>query len=76
LLIPTPMRAVPLSRPSQVATTAARTNIGSHADRQSRFDARSRRRYGDWSLLDIPLALLWLDEVDNDIPDPDNPSPY
>jgi hypothetical protein len=76
LSIPTPMRAVSLSRPSQVATTAASSNIGSHTDRQRRFDARSRRRYGDWSVLDLPAVLLWLDEADNDVPDPDNPFPY
>jgi hypothetical protein len=76
LLIPTPMRPVSLGRPSQAATTAAGSNIGSNAARQSRFDARSRRRYGDWSILDLPAVLLWLDETDNDVPDPENPFPY
>jgi hypothetical protein len=49
---------------------AARFQFGSHANRQSRFEARSRRRYGDWSVLDIPTVLLWMD--DDDTPDPEN----
>jgi hypothetical protein len=60
-----------------VATAAARSNIGSNTIRQTRFDARSRRRYGDWSILDIPTYLLWLEEeAEDDLPDPDNPSAY
>ena len=34
---------------------------GVHADRRTRFDARSARRWGDWSLLEFPTAMLWLD---------------
>ena len=45
-------------------------NRGSHPDqyrggnttRQSRFDLRSQRRWGDWGLLEFPSALLWFDE--------------
>ena len=70
------MRPVSSSRPAQVASAAARSNLGSNADRQSRFDARSRRRYGDWSVLDIPIALLWLEAADDDILDQDNPYAY
>ena len=34
-----------------------------NTDRQTRQDARERRRRGDWDILEIPTALLWLDEV-------------
>ena len=34
-----------------------------NADRLTRQDARERRRRGDWGILEIPTALLWLDEV-------------
>ena len=34
-----------------------------NSDRQTRHDARERRRRGDWEILEIPTALLWLDEV-------------
>ena len=66
-----------LGRALPVASTAARPNIGSNALRQTRFEARSRRRYGDWSILDIPTFLLWLEEeADDDVPDPQDPYPY
>jgi hypothetical protein len=34
---------------------------GVYADRQSRFDLRRARRGGDWFSLDVPTAVLWLD---------------
>jgi hypothetical protein len=46
------------------------SNVGSYADRENRFEARSRRRYGDWSVLDIPTVLLWMDVAPD--PDPEN----
>jgi hypothetical protein len=32
-----------------------------NTDRKGKQDARERRRYGDWDILEIPTALLWLD---------------
>jgi hypothetical protein len=49
-------------RPSPVASTAGYLP-GSYAGRQSRFDARSQRRYGDWSVLGVPAVLLWLEDA-------------
>lgn len=42
--------------------TSARSYIGVNNDRQSRFEARSARRWGDWSILEFPTHLLWLDD--------------
>jgi hypothetical protein len=53
------------SRPQVAAYARA------YSDRQRRFDARSARRSGDWFILEVPTALLWLD--DEDVPTPDNP---
>lgn len=46
-------------------TSAALVNKYStvNTDRQSRHQARERRRQGDWDILEIPMALLWLDEA-------------
>jgi hypothetical protein len=62
-----------IARP--VVATVGRANIASNAGRQTRFDARSRRRYGDWSALDVPAALLWFEEaeIEDAATDPDNP---
>jgi len=35
---------------------------GGNLDRQTRFDLRSQRRWGDWGILEFPSALLWFDE--------------
>ena len=35
---------------------------GVNLDRQSRFQARSARRWGDWSVLEIATPVLWLDD--------------
>jgi hypothetical protein len=56
--------------PANVDIGAFRGHNGSHMNRQSRFDARSRRRYGDWSVLGVPTVLLWID--DDADPDPEN----
>ena len=64
-----------LGRPSGVGGggMAVRSHIGSYVGRQSRFDARSWRRYGDWSVLGIDAALLWLeDDVDQSAVDQEN----
>ena len=37
---------------------------GSNAERQSRFESRSARRWGDWGILNIPTAALWFDELE------------
>jgi len=75
-VIPNLTQSSTLGRALPVASVPARSNIGSNAARQSRFDARARRRYGDWSVLDIPAALLWLEAADDDILDPENPYAY
>lgn len=36
---------------------------GTYTDRQSRFEARSARRWGDWGILEFSPALLWLDNA-------------
>jgi hypothetical protein len=51
-----PIRA---SRP--LTGLLVRSYPGTYAGRQTRFDARSWRRYGDWSVLGVPAVLLWLD---------------
>jgi hypothetical protein len=58
-----------------VVSGIAQANLGSYAGRQTRFAARSQRRYGDWSVLGVPTALLWLEEaeVEDDILDVENP---
>jgi hypothetical protein len=58
------------------ATAGSRGHVGSYMNRQTRFDARSRRRYGDWSILEIPTFMLWLEEADDEAPDPENPYAY
>ena len=56
-----------------VKPVAGRTNsnAGAHADRHSLFEARSARRRGDWSILEVPTAVLWLDNPCVPTPDPD-----
>lgn len=54
----------PMGLNRQISSEAVRTNIGSHAGRRQRYDARARRRDGDWSILGVPTALLWLEEED------------
>jgi hypothetical protein len=54
-------RGPAIGRPA-IVSTAVFPNSGSYIGRQSRFDERSRRRYGDWSVLGVPAMLLWLDD--------------
>jgi hypothetical protein len=81
LTIFNPMRpgVVGLGRPvvAPVVATAG-ANIAGNPARQNRFDDRSRRRYGDWSVLGGPAALLWLEaaEMEDAATDPDNPNSY
>lgn len=41
----------------------ARSMVGAHKTRQSKYDARAARRGGDWRILEFPAALLWFDEA-------------
>lgn len=52
--------------PRAVAPSGTKFNAyaGSNADRQSRFESRSARRWGDWGVLNIPTAVLWFDELE------------
>jgi hypothetical protein len=34
---------------------------GINTDRRSRFEARCDRRWGDWSVLGFPTAVLWME---------------
>lgn len=50
------------------APNVSRSGVGSYSkvntNRQTRHEARERRRRGDWDdFLAIPLSLLWLDEA-------------
>jgi hypothetical protein len=36
---------------------------GVNTDRQSRFDARAARRFGDWGILAVPTPFLWLEDI-------------
>lgn len=48
--------------PRNIGIDPERNNRGSNRDRQSRFDSRSRRRWGDWDILEVATPLLWLDD--------------
>jgi hypothetical protein len=51
-------RPLPTSRP-----VPSRPNAppGAYGDRQSRFDVRAGKRWGDLGLYEIPATLLWLE---------------
>lgn len=61
--ITNPMRAGLQSSTRNMASGTFRNYAGANTDRQSRFEARTARRYGDWGILEIPAALLWFDEA-------------
>jgi hypothetical protein len=44
------------------AQPRANTYTAGNMDRQTRFQLRSRRRWGDWGVLEFPSALLWFDD--------------
>lgn len=37
---------------------------GAFQDRQGKFAVRQDCRWGNWGILDVPPALLWLEEAD------------
>jgi len=54
-------RAVsPFASTPNLSSSRAGSYVGAHTDRQRRFEARSARRWGDWSILEFPIPLLWL----------------
>jgi hypothetical protein len=55
-----PRAVSPFASTSNVSSSAAGSHVGAHTGRQRRFAARSARRWGDWSILEFPLPLLWL----------------
>jgi hypothetical protein len=59
-------------RQTPLGSTIRRPQSGAHADRRSRQDARAWRRYGDWSVLDVPTVLLWVDDDSNSNCDDDS----
>lgn len=50
----------PFASAQNVSTASGGSYAGAYTDRQSRFEARSARRWGDWSILEFPIPLLWL----------------
>ncbi len=51
----------PFSSFQSVSNARVSVYGGINRDRQSRFQARSARRWGDWSILEFPIPVLWLD---------------
>lgn len=60
-----PFLRAPVAVNRQISSDALRSHTSSYVGRQSRYDARARRRGGDWSVLGVPTALLWLIEEDD-----------
>jgi hypothetical protein len=50
----------PFASAQSVSSSRAGSYVGAHTDRQRRFEARSDRRWGNWSILELPFPLLWL----------------
>lgn len=65
-------RVPALSGPQPPYNAPSRSSAGSYGRRMNRFDARSRRRYGDWGDLDLPVLMLWAES--NFAPDCDDDS--
>lgn len=60
--IPNPARPTPTLPPRPGATNSAGTPyVGINNTRQGKFEARSDRRRGDWSILEFAMPWLWLD---------------
>jgi hypothetical protein len=55
-----PRAVSPFASNPNVSSSAAGSYVGAHTDRQRRFEARSARRWGNWSILEFPWPLLWL----------------
>jgi hypothetical protein len=51
---------------------------GAYADRRTRHDLRSAQRWGDWSILGAPQALLWMDSeiLAEEVADETLPQPW
>jgi hypothetical protein len=65
-----------IGRPT-VSNASFGSPAGSYAVRMNRYNARERRRGGDWSNLDLPILLLWAESnfpPDNSPPDCDDDS--
>lgn len=64
--MPRPMPIHPISSPRLSAPRPAFPAVsqyrGINLDRQSRFDSRAARRDGDWGILGVSTAFLWLEE--------------
>jgi len=71
--MPNSMSATQFNRAGR-STSLSASVVNSYSkvntNRQSRQDARERRRRGDWDILEIPTALLWLDVCAAEAPDP------
>ena len=52
----------PFVSTQNVSSARVGSYVGAHADRQRRFEARSARRLGDWTILGVPTPILWLDD--------------
>ncbi|HKF47383.1 MAG TPA: hypothetical protein VKB38_08490 [Terracidiphilus sp.] len=60
-----PIRSGSLARPQITASARqfpASSLKGINLNKQTRFDARSKRRRGDWGILGVPTPLLWLED--------------
>ena len=58
------MRSSSLMRVPNISRSGAGSYSKVNTNRQTRHEARGRRRWGDWDdFLAIPLPLLWLDEA-------------
>ena len=52
-----------ISMPRNLSASRVNSYSKVNTNRQTRHEARERRRRGDWDILEIPISLLWLDEV-------------
>lgn len=52
-----------MGRTANLSSSVINSYSKINTDRQSRHEARERRRNGDWDILGIPTALLWLEDV-------------
>ena len=59
-----------VGRTKNLSSSVVNSYAKVHADRQTRQQARERRRRGDWDILEIPTALLWLDVCETATFDP------
>jgi len=53
------LRVPALSGRQSVSNASYRSPAGSYAVRMNRYNARERRRGGDWADLDLPILMLW-----------------